>query len=45
VVVPVWLPGPVAARVRRGVLQAPPGAKIAGGTFEEWLVREYGPQR
>jgi len=42
VVVPVWLPGPSAAKVRAGVLQAPPGAKIAGGTFEEWLVREYG---
>lgn len=41
-VVPVWLPGAAAAKVRAGALQAPPGAKIAGGTFEEWLAREYG---
>jgi len=44
-VVPVWLPGAAAKRVRAGALQAPPGAKIAGGTFEEWLVREYGALR
>lgn len=43
-VVPVWLPGAAAKKVRAGALQAPPGAKIAGGTFEEWLVREYGPR-
>lgn len=43
-VVPVRLPGAAARRVRAGALQAPPGAKIAGGTFEEWLVREYGPR-
>lgn len=42
VVVPVRLPGAAARRVRDGVLQAPRGAKIAGGTFEEWLAREYG---
>jgi uncharacterized protein YbjT (DUF2867 family) len=41
-VIPVWLPGKAAAKVRGGVLQAPPGATIAGGTFGEWLAREYG---
>ena len=41
VVVPVWLPGESARKVRAGVLQAPPGALIAGGTFDEWLAREY----
>jgi uncharacterized protein YbjT (DUF2867 family) len=41
-VLPVWLPGEAAKKVRNGVLQAPPGAVIAGGTFEEWLTREYG---
>ncbi|WGL50725.1 NAD(P)H-binding protein [Nocardioides sp. BP30] len=41
VVVPVWLPGEGARKVRHGVLQAPPDAKIVGGTFEEWLAREY----
>jgi len=43
VVVPVWLPGASAAKVRAGALLAPPQAKIAGCTFEEWLVRAYGP--
>jgi len=41
-VVPVWIPGEAAKKVRAGVLQAPPGATIAGGTFDEWLAREYG---
>jgi uncharacterized protein YbjT (DUF2867 family) len=45
VVVPVRIPGAAAAKVRSGALQAPHGAKIVGGTFEEWLAREYGPQR
>ncbi|TCJ28343.1 SDR family oxidoreductase [Nocardioides jejuensis] len=40
-VLPVWLPGDTARRVRQGILQAPPAAKIIGGTFEEWLAREY----
>ena len=40
-VVPVWLPGEAAKKVRAGALQAPPGATIAGGTFEEWLTREH----
>lgn len=40
--IPVWLPGASAKKVRSGVLQAPAGATIAGGTFEEWLAREYG---
>lgn len=44
-VIPVRLPGLSATKVRAGVLQAPPGAKIAGGTFEEWLEREYGAGR
>lgn len=37
-VVPVWLPGATAKKIRGGVLQAPPGAVIDGGTFEEWLA-------
>jgi uncharacterized protein YbjT (DUF2867 family) len=40
-VAPVWLPGTTAKKIRGGVLQAPPGAIIAGGTFDEWLAREY----
>lgn len=44
IVIPVWLPGVSAAKVRSGALQAPAGAKIAGATFEEWLVRKYGGQ-
>jgi uncharacterized protein YbjT (DUF2867 family) len=40
-VVPVWLPGATARAIRGGVLQAPPGATIIGGTFEEWLAREH----
>jgi uncharacterized protein YbjT (DUF2867 family) len=40
-VLPVWLPGEAGRKVRDGVLQAPPGALIAGTTFEEWLAREY----
>lgn len=40
-VVPVWLPGETARKVRAGVLQAPPDAVIAGVTFEEWLAKEY----
>jgi hypothetical protein len=39
-VVPVWLPGATAKKIRAGVLQAPAGAVIDGGTFEEWLARE-----
>jgi uncharacterized protein YbjT (DUF2867 family) len=41
-VIPVWLPGAAAKKVRSGVLQAPAGATIAGGTFDAWLAREYG---
>jgi len=37
VVLPVWLPGDTARKVRGGVLQAPPGAIIDGRTFDEWL--------
>ncbi|MDH2415995.1 NAD(P)H-binding protein [Nocardioides sp. CER19] len=40
-VLPVWLPGEAGRKVRGGALQAPPGALIAGGTFDEWLAREY----
>jgi len=40
-VAPVWLPGTTAKKIRGGVLQARPGAIIAGGTFDEWLAREY----
>lgn len=40
-VAPVWLPGATAKKIRSGVLQAPPGAIIDGGTFEEWLTREF----
>lgn len=36
-VVPVWLPGATARKVRGGALQAPPGALIDGCTFDEWL--------
>lgn len=36
-VVPVWLPGETARKVRGGVLQAPPSAIIDGRTFDEWL--------
>ena len=41
VVVPVWLPGETAKRVRNGALQAPPGAVIDGRTFDEWLIEQY----
>lgn len=40
-VLPVWLPGSTAKAIRAGVLQAPAGATIDGGTFEQWLAREY----
>lgn len=40
-VVPVWLPGATAKKIRGGALQAPAGAVIDGGTFEEWLAREH----
>lgn len=40
-VIPVWLPGEAAKKVRSGVLQAPAGAKIAGVTFDTWLARAY----
>lgn len=40
-VLPVWLPGATAKKIRGGVLQAPAGARIIGGTFEEWLAREH----
>lgn len=40
-VLPVWLPGATARAIRGGVLQASPATKIVGGTFEEWLAREY----
>lgn len=40
-VVPVWLPGATARKARNGVLQASPEAEIIGGTFAEWLQREY----
>lgn len=36
-VLPVWLPGATASRVRAGALQAPEGAIIDGCTFDEWL--------
>lgn len=36
-VLPVWLPGATARKVRAGVLQAPAGAIIDGRTFDEWL--------
>lgn len=35
-VLPVWLPGETARKVRAGVLQAPAGAIIDGCTFDEW---------
>jgi uncharacterized protein YbjT (DUF2867 family) len=37
IVLPVWLPGETARKVRAGVLQAPPTAIIDGKTFDEWL--------
>ena len=37
IVLPVWLPGETARKVRAGVLQAPPTAIIDGRTFDEWL--------
>lgn len=37
-VLPVWLPGETARKVRAGVLQAPPTAMIDGRTFDEWLA-------
>jgi uncharacterized protein YbjT (DUF2867 family) len=40
-VVPAWLPGDTPRRIRAGALQAPEGAIIDGGTFDEWLAREY----
>ncbi len=40
-VLPVWLPGATARKARGGVLQATPATRIVGGTFEEWLAREY----
>jgi uncharacterized protein YbjT (DUF2867 family) len=40
-VAPVWLPGATAKKIRAGVLQAPAGAVIAGGTFADWLAREH----
>jgi uncharacterized protein YbjT (DUF2867 family) len=40
-VIPVWLPGATARKVREGVLQASPEAVLVGGTFAEWLQREY----
>jgi len=42
-VIPIWLPGETAKRVRHGALQAPPGAVIDGRTFEEWLAEQYEP--
>lgn len=36
-VLPVWLPGETARKVRAGVLQASPDAIIDGCTFDEWL--------
>lgn len=39
IVVPVWLPGSTARKVRAGALQASPEAIIDGCTFEEWLAR------
>jgi uncharacterized protein YbjT (DUF2867 family) len=39
-VLPVWLPGATARRIRAGALQAPADALITGGTFEQWLARE-----
>lgn len=38
VVLPVWLPGETARRVRAGALQARPAAMIDGCTFDEWLA-------
>lgn len=42
-VLPVWLPGATAKKVRAGALQASPQTKIVGGTFEEWLARTPQP--
>lgn len=41
IVIPAWLPGETPRRIRGGALQAPDGAIIAGGTFDQWLAREY----
>ncbi|MGN6723748.1 MAG: SDR family oxidoreductase [Marmoricola sp.] len=38
IVVPVWLPGETARKVRAGVLQASPTSIIDGRTFDEWLA-------
>lgn len=38
-VVPVWLPGQTARKVRQGALQAPATAIIDGCTFDAWLDR------
>lgn len=40
-VIPAWLPGETPRRIRAGALQAPPDAIIDGGTFDDWLTREY----
>lgn len=40
-VVPVWLPGSTPKRVRAGALQAGPDTVVVGGTFADWLAREY----
>lgn len=37
-VLPVWLPGETARKVRAGVLQAPEGAIIDGQPFDDWLA-------
>ncbi|MGN6162255.1 MAG: SDR family oxidoreductase [Marmoricola sp.] len=37
-VLPVWLPGETARRIRHGALQAPPGAIIDGRAFDDWLT-------
>lgn len=37
IVLPVWLPGETARKVRAGVLQASPTSIIDGCTFDEWL--------
>ena len=39
VVVPVWLPGETARKVRAGALQASEASVIDGCTFDEWLGR------
>jgi len=40
-IIPAWLPGQTPRRIRAGALQAPADAIIDGGTFDEWLAREY----